>query len=426
MPVKQGIMKKTAGNLPLNRSQSFPDCRSSAYITMNKLFAILPLLAMFQTSVKADFSSADMVLHPRFPVTEPFIIEINGTWPSDCHPGEQRPVVENWDGQTAVIGFQIITEHVTCNAIDTAYRVLVDMSESVRTTPPIGDTLQVRVNFDDEQGDKTLELVCPDQGGCPDGTPGRQGPDPGLYYATGLFNQGLLLARQNAATAIYPLVYDELGRNRWHFAGNLMTEDAFFSEILEFSGGDCFGCEPTGTKPDRIPVGYLTVLADRPGVIQVKVNDGLFSEYHSVVYGYTTFAVGPAGEQTLVDLDGRWGISENHGTDPPLGDLTEFLPGAFDLVRENILKADPGIQQDGQVSYRLDTLTGETLGQVVCKGQTAADGVTGYCEFIDPTDAAEPLFRFYPLGPVRLGIEYGRPVIELVGQAPGGQAVRLE
>jgi hypothetical protein len=393
---------------------------------MKKLLAILPLLALLQSSVSADFSSAQVVLHPRFPTTEPFIIEISGTWPSDCHPGEQKPVVESWDGQTVVINFEIIVEHVTCNDVETAYRVLVDMSGSIRTTKPIGDTLHVQVNFQGEQGEQTLGLVCPEEDGCNNGTSARQGPDPGLYYAPDLVSQGLLLARQNAATAIYPLVYDELGRNRWHFAGNLMTEDAFFSMILEFSGGDCFGCEPTGTKPDRIPVGYLTVLADRPGVIQVKVNDGLFSEYSSIVYGYTTFAVGPEGEQTLVDLDGRWGISENHGTNPPLGDLTEFLPGAFDLERENIVTADPEIQQDGQVSYRLNTLAGETLGQLVCSGQTVADGVTGFCEFIDPTDAAEPLFRFYTLGPTRLGIEYGRPVIELVGQAPGGQAVRLE
>lgn len=395
-------------------------------ITMKKLLAVLPLLALLQSSVGADFSSAQVFLHPRFPTTGPFIIEISGSWPSDCHPGEQKPVVESWDGQTVVVDFEIIVVHITCNDIETAYRVLVDMSESIRTTKPIGDTLHVQVNFQGETGEQTLGLVCPEEDGCANGTPGRQGPDPGLYYAPGLLSQGLLLARQNAATAVYPLVYDESGRNRWHFAGNLMTEDTFFSEILEFSGGDCFGCEPTGTKPDRIPVGYLTVLAEHPGVIRVKVNDGLFSEYSSIVYGYNTFAVGPEGEQTLVDLDGRWGISENHGTNPPLGDLTEFLPGAFDLERENIVTADPEIQQDGQVSYRLNTLTGATLGQLVCKGQTAADGVTGFCEFIDPTDAAEPLFRFYPLGPTRLGIEYGRPVVELVGQAPGGQAVRLE
>jgi hypothetical protein len=392
---------------------------------MKKLLAILPLLVSFHSSAWADFSGSAMELHPRFPATGPFIIEIGGTWPNDCHPGEQKPVVNSWDGKTAVINFEIIVVHVTCNEIGTAYRVLVDMSESVRSIKPVDDTLHVQVNFQGEEGEQALGLVCPEEHGCTNTTTGQQGPDPGLYYTPGLVSQGLLVARQNAATAIYPLVYDESGRRQWLFAGMPMTEDTFFSEILEFSGGDCFGCEPGGAAPDYTPVGYLTVLADRPGVIQVKINDGLFSEYSSTVYGYTTFAVGPEGEQTLVDLEGRWAISENHGTDPPLGDLTEFLPGAFDIERENIVTADPDIQQDGQVSYLLNTPTGETLGQVVCKGQTAADGVTGVCEFIDPTDAAEPLFLFYQLGPVRLGIEYGRPVFA-IGRPPGGQAVRLE
>jgi hypothetical protein len=392
---------------------------------MKKLFVILPLLALLQPSAWADFSRSQAELHPRFPADNPFIIEISGTWPSDCHPGEQKPVVESWDGQTVKIDFEIIVVHVTCNDSDTDYRSLVDMSESIRTTKPLGDTLDMHVSFQGETWEQTLQLVCPGGDDCPGVTMDQPGVDPGLYYAPGLMNQGLLVARQNAATALYPLVYDESGRSEWLFAGNLMTKDTFFSEVLEFSGGDCFGCEPTGETPDMTRIGYLTVLADRPGVLQVKVSDGLFSEYRSLVYGYRTFAVGTAGEQTLVDLEGRWGISENHGTNPPLGDLTEFLPGAFDIELETIVTADIGIQQDGQVSYGVNTPTGETLGQLVCKGQTASDGITTLCEFIDPTDAAEPLFLFYQLGHSRLAIEYGRPVVA-IGRAPGGQAVRLD
>jgi hypothetical protein len=61
----------------------------------------------------------------------------------------------------------------------------------------------------------------------------------------------------------------------------------------------------------------------------------------------------------------------------------------------------------------------------VCKGETSIDGATNVCEFIDPTDAAEPLFLFYQDGPSNLSIEYGRPLIA-VGIAPGGKAVRLD
>jgi hypothetical protein len=392
---------------------------------MKKLLAVLLLLALLPSGLLADFSSSQVELHPHFPGSGPFIIEISGTWPNDCHPGEQKPVVESYDGRTVVIGFEIIIVHITCNTLDTAYRVLVDMSESVRTTPPLGDMLDMEVSFQEETWQQTVELVCPQGSGCTSTSGDPQSADPGLYYAPGLSNQGLLVARQDAAVAIYPLVYRESGQSEWLFTGNRMVEDSFFAEVIRFSGGDCFGCEPTGTKPEMTPIGYLSVLADRPGVLQVKVNDGLFTEYQSLVFGYSTFAVGPAGEQSLIDVEGRWGISENRGTDPPLGDLTQFLPGAFDLELEDIVTADSDIQRSGQVSYLLKTPTGETLGQLICKGQTAMDGISAICEFIDPTDAAEPLFLFYQQGPTTLAIEYGRPVIA-EGVAPGGRAVRLD
>jgi len=392
---------------------------------MKKLITVLSLLAMFASGVSADFSRSQVVLHPVFPGTSPFIIEISGIWPSDCHPGEQKPVVESWDGQTVEIGFEIIVVHITCNTVDTPYRVLVDMSESVRKTEPTGDQLNILADFVGETMEETVDLVCPQGENCDNLSGEQQQPEPGLYYAPDLANQGLLLARQNAAMAIYPLVYDKGGSSQWLFTGNRMVEDSFFAEVIRFSGGDCFGCEPTGTEPEMTPIGYLSVLADRPGVLQVKVDDGLFTEYQSLVFGYKIFSVGPSGEQSLIDVEGRWGISENHGTDPPLGDLTQFLPGAFDLELEDIVTADSGIQRSGQVSYLLNTPTGETLGQLICKGQTATDGITPVCEFIDPTDAAEPLFLFYQQGPTTLAIEYGRPVIA-EGVAPGGQAVRLD
>jgi hypothetical protein len=393
---------------------------------MKKLFAILPLLALLPSSVLADFSRSQVVLHPRFPGTSPFIIEISGTWPTDCHPGEQKPVVESFDGHAVEIGFEIIIVHITCNISDTPYRALVDMSEVIRTSKPLGDLLDIQVSFQGDTLEQTLGLFCQEDGeDCADLPGDQQQPEPGLYSTPGLTNQGLMVARQNAATAIFPLVYDESGRSEWLFAGNRIVEDSFFTEISRLSGGDCFGCEPTDTKPEITGIGHLSVLVDRPGVLQVKVNDGLFTEYQSLVFGYYTFQVGPAGEQTLIDLEGRWGISENRGTNPPLGDLTEFFPGAFDIVLEDIVTSDNGILPDGQVSYLVTTLISETLGQLVCKGQTSFDGSTNVCEFIDPTDAAEPLFLFYQDGPSNLSIEFGRPLIA-VGIAPGGKAVRLD
>ena len=392
---------------------------------MKKLLAILPVLVLLTSSVMADFTRSQVVLHPHFPATGPFIIEITGTWPTDCHPGEQKPVIESFDGRSVEIGFEIIVVHITCNTSDTPYRVLVDMSEVARTDIATGDILELKVSFQDETLERSLELVCPDDAVCETAPADQQRPEPGLYYTPGLANQGLLVARQNVAMAIFPLVYDESGRPQWLFTGNRMVEDSFFTEVLRLRVGDCFGCEPSDTTPEITAIGYLSVLMDGPGAMQVKLNDGLFTEYTSLVFGYNTFQVGPAGEQTLVDLEGRWGISENHGTNPPLGDLSEFFPGAFDIENEAGALTDKAIPRITQVTYLVTTLTGETLGQLVCKGQTGFDGSTNVCDFIDPTDAADPLFLFYQDGPSSLSIEYGRPLIA-VGIAPGGKAVRLD
>jgi len=392
---------------------------------MNKLLVILPLIALYSLCVRADFSNSQMTVHPRFPGGNPFIIEISGTWPTDCHPGEQKPVVESYDGQTVEIDFETIVVHITCNFTDTDYRVLVDLSQEARNTKPVGSMLDVRVDFGGEVLEQTVDLSCPQGAECEVSTGSGQSFAPGIYIAPGFDNQGLLVARQDDSVSVFPLVYDESGNSEWLFTGNRVVEDSFFARILQPSGGNCFGCEPGDSQPVLAPVGYLSVLAESPGALQVKINDGLFTEYRQLVFGYETFAVGPSGGQTLIDLAGRWGISANRGTDPPLGDLTEFLPGAFDIVLEDIVKAGDGIAPDGQVSYSVESLTGEVLGQLVCNGQTALDGETNVCEYIDPTDAAEPLFLFYQVGADSLSIEYARAVIA-VGVAPGGKVVRLD
>jgi len=392
---------------------------------MKKKFVALLLLILIPFTVSAGFSGSFASLHPHFPATGPFIIEISGTWPTDCHPGEQKPVVESYDGHDVKIGFEIIIVHVTCNTIDTDFRVLVDMSQLVQTTRPVSDSLNIQASFQGDSFEQSVDLYCPENWDCTVHPGDQVRPEKGLYDSPHLLNQGLLVARQNGAMGIFPLVYDEFGGSEWLFSGNHMIEDSFFTEVMRPGGGDCFGCDPGNTEPELTTIGYLTVLVDQPGVLQVKFNDGLFTEYQRTVYGYNTLPVGENGEYSLVDLEGRWGISENWGTNPPLGDLTELLPGAFDIVLENKVMAEHNALPGGQVSFLVSAPTGETLGQLVCDGQTTADGRTNVCEFIDETDQADPLFRFYQEGPSSLSIEYTRPIID-VGIAPGGKAVRLD
>jgi hypothetical protein len=305
---------------------------------------LIVLAGFYLTTVWADFSDSSIQLHPVFPADEPFILEINGNWPSDCHPGEQRPVIKSVEGNSVSIEFDFVIIHVTCNQVVTPYRVLVDMSEVVRTNMSFGDSLDVLVNFDGTILEQTVALVCTRGTECTDLSGGHEKPAPGLYESPGLDNQGILLTRQTTGMAVFPLTYDESGASEWLLTGGHMKEDSFFGEILRWSGGDCFGCEATDVIPEMTTIGHLSVLVDGPDLVLVKVNDGPFTKYRSLVYSYAEFLVGPSGEQRLVDLEGRWGISENRGTNPPLGDLTEFLPGAFDVVLEDIVKVDSPIQ----------------------------------------------------------------------------------
>jgi hypothetical protein len=128
--------------------------------------------------------------------------------------------------------------------------------------------------------------------------------------------------------------------------------------------------------------------------------------------------VGSGGRQTLVDLSGRWAVSEN------LGDLTDFFPGVFDIEYEKPAAGSDRAAPAGQARFLVSALNGHVLGQLVCKGQSGDDG-SSRCDFIDPTDAADPMFLFYVQSPSRLAIDYGRQLDADV-IPPSGGAVRID
>ncbi|NNE05620.1 MAG: hypothetical protein HKN15_07860 [Xanthomonadales bacterium] len=363
----------------------------------------------------ANFSDSLVTLHPPFPVSAPFIIEIAGTWPSDCHPGEQKPVVRSFDGQTVQIEFEIIVFHVVCNDVATDYRVLVDMNEAVQATPPVADTLDILVEFQGATLTWKARLSCRPEIDCA-GPRMAKLPERGLFTTPERKDEGLLVARQNDVTVVYPLVYDETGRGEWLISVGQVDTGSFFSELFRSSGGDCFDCEASNPQTELTSAGHISVLVDDPGTLQVKVNDRLFLPYTKMVYGYK----GPLAGPLRADLGGRWALRENQGTDPPLGDITALIPPAFDITMQSISPGDPV-----QATYLVTTVTGEELGQVVCGSLDKGGKPLDHCEFIDETDQLEPLFRVYPEGPSSLALEYGRAVIA-VGIPPRGKAVRLD
>ncbi len=295
-----------------------------------KIRYLFLLFAFCLNTAWADFSNALFQLHPAQPMDgEPYLIEVTGEWPTDCHPGEQKPVIRDYTGDTALIEFETIVEHVTCNDVVTPYRVLIDMSDVTDSVTGAFIDIEVSLRFDGTEFTKLLTLVCI----CSPVPVGPQiNPEAGLYHSDGLEKQGLLLARQNQRMAAYPLIYDESGSSEWVFGPGGIVEDVFFSTLYELTGGQCLGCPPPDEQPELNEVGKLTLLMDSQGLVQMKVNDGLFMTYEQSEFGYGGVNIGGNPNVRIPDLSGRWAFVDSDiepylGTPPP----TSILPLVFDV-----------------------------------------------------------------------------------------------
>jgi hypothetical protein len=354
------------------------------------------VLALFcMNSAFADFSTASFKTHPIEPAAHlgPYIIEVTGEWPSDCHPGEQKPVIREFTGETLLVEFETIIEHVTCNDVTTPYRVLIDMSDVIEggTTNPTG--IDVTLRFGESEHMEPVSLLCI----C---SPAPVGPDikpePGLYEGGGLDKQGILLARQKDRMGIYPLVYDETGNSQWLFGGGGIVEDVYFVKLKELSGGQCLGCLPPNDPPQKEVVGKLTVLMDSQGAIQVKVDDGLFEEYQPVEFGYGAYKVYNHDENMshwIPDLNGRWALVDDNSDlweeASPLP--SDVLPLVFD-IEEGIVRDPPppvvAPPPPSIVEYSILDIKGEVVAEMAC-------GFVGemLCDLYSPS-LDEPLHWF--------------------------------
>jgi len=327
----------------------------------------------------ADFSNISQDIHPNTPISDPFILEITGDWPTDCHPGEQKPVIRQYDKGSALVEFETIVEHVTCNEVSTPYRVLIDMSDIDASVEGRWSPFVVTIRFDGFEYKAKLTLAPSIVGPPP--PVWFVNPEAGLYHSDGLEKQGLLLARQNQRMAVYPLIYDDSGSSEWLIGPGGIVEDVFFSELFELTGGQCLGCPPPDEPTELNKVGKLTMLMDSEGLIQVKVNDGLFKPYQQSEFGYGGFDILDADDETLVrvpDLSGRWAFSGNNSywwletTSPP----TSVLPLVFDVtLRSNVsdpppptIGAPPPITgSPHNVFYSILNMDGEQVAQMLCE-----------------------------------------------------------
>jgi hypothetical protein len=342
-----------------------------------KFRCLFSLMFICFNTASADFSNTQVWVHPLYIATgEPFIVDIRGEWPTDCHPGEQKPVISEYTGDTALIEFETIVEHVTCNDVVTPYRVLVDMSDVIGSVEGEFDTIDITIRFGDAEKERQVTTFCGLW--CDPPPPPRDiKPEAGLYYSNGLEKQGLLLARQNQRMGVYPLIYDESGSSEWLFGAGEIVEDVYFTELHELTGGQCLGCLPPDEPTQMEDVGKLTMLMDSEGLIQVKVNDGLFTTYQQIEFGYGSRDIGGHPNRRVPDLTGRWAFAEDVPDSPYTIDScpnpdTPYVPLVFDITLESVSVVIPPIvtvyppMLPGYVMFSVRNKVGDEVAQMKC------------------------------------------------------------
>lgn len=394
---------------------------------MKTAYLIL-LSALCFNIASADFSNTGVYAHPLYWVSsEPYLLDIKGNWSSDCHPGEQKPVISEYTGDSVLIEFEIITEHVNCNDLLTPYRVLVDMGDVVDDVPGEFLSIDVTIRFG---GDEYMERVFQGCPLCSPPPPPRDvKPESGIYYSNGLEKQGLLIARQNQRMGAYPLIYDESGSSEWVLGPGGIVEDVFFTELYESTGGQCLACPPPDEPPQMNAVGKISMLMDGEGVIQVKINDGLFTTYEPLNFGYGKVDIGGNPVVNIPDLSGRWAIVDTDiepylGTPPP----TSVLPLVFDIY----LKPPPtigdippipippppeGSPPAGNASYWVRDMDGEEVAEMRCDYET-----TMICKLAASENSDG--FAVQLLSPERMTLTNLSPIT--LGKTGTGTAVRID
>ncbi len=395
---------------------------------MKPRYLMLLLIIAFNTS-RADFSNASFQMHPTLPSAGPFIIDIRGEWPTDCHPGEQKPVIREYDGDSVLIEFETIVEHVTCNQVATPYRVLVDMSDVVGSVEPQGSGtgIDVAVQFDGVRFETSLLLSCALLSPCPVSRGPDIKPEAGLYSSDDLEKQGLVLARQNQRMGVFPLIYDDSGNSEWLFGGGGIVEDVYFTELYQLTGGQCLGCPPPDEPPRLDVVGKVSLLMDSQGLIQVKVNDGLFTTYRQSDFGYGSRSVGGYPARRIPNLSGRWAFVENVDKSPQVtASDPSMLPLVFDITLESVfvvelpvLAQPPPPALPGYIKFSVRDKEGNEVAQMQCDYGSDVANIQDaelVCNVNNPDiNGGSTLYVVKPLSVERLSFIWAGPIIPEIG-----------
>ena len=117
-------------------------------------------------------------------------------------------------------------------------------------------------------------------------------------------------------------------------------------------------------------VGKISMLMDSEGVIQVKINDGLFETFEPLSFGYGEVNIGGSPTVRIPDLSGRWSFIDSDtergvGTLPP----TIYLPLVFDITLESVFIPDLAVTvyPPGNATYAIRDMEGEVVAEMLCE-----------------------------------------------------------
>lgn len=388
--------------------------------------ALLALALLASSGLQADFTDAELTLHPYVPQYRPFVLDLRGTWANTCHPGIAEPVITAVDGPRVEIDL-VLDELLLCLPdVESPYRVLVDLSDAFDVNDivplPAADLfLEVVVRFLDETFTGSALLGCFGPNACPGSffTHLQHWPEPGLYQTQGLAKQGLLLARQDDRLAAYPLTYDGEGGSEWLFAGGGVTGDVYFAPLYQASGGQCLGCPPPDDPLLLEPAGKISMVFDSEGVAQVKIDDGPFVEYRQLDFGYGNLP----REFVVPDLSGRWALVEtelemqNNLSIPP----GAVLPLVFDLSIISAVPPPVGSDPPEPVVFALAGADGEVITAMECEATPEVGCLVANPDFDDGSHA----FTVEFLSPERILLTDTGPMLA-IGVPATGIAVRID
>jgi len=312
-------------------------------------------------------------------------------------------------------------EHVTCNEVVTPYRVLVDMSDVIDTVVGEFPRVDVTIRFSGSEYVRAIGMNCI-LCGDPPPPPRDIKPESGLYHSDGLEKQGLLLARQNQRMGVYPLIYDESGSSEWLFGGDGIVEDVYFTDLYELIGGQCLGCLPPDEPTELNKVGKISMLMDSQGLVQVKVNDGLFTTYEYSEFGYGSRDVGGNPNRRIPDLSGRWAFVEDLPDSPLVveGDSVKD-PLVFDIKLESVTVVEPPavgtppLMLPGNVKFSGQSKFGTELWQMQCDYGSGLDNISDaeiLCIVNNPDiNDGHPMYEVKILSAERLSFVWVGPIV---------------